>query len=97
MGEIFQFAVERMKREDHLEGEAFCVACGQVWIALAPLGTYELECPRCGSLKGLFRNGCFPNSYWTCACGCHAFTIDDLGRIICYNCGMYQEISGGMF
>ena len=45
-----------MERPDpHFVHEAVCFYCTKKWIAVAPVGTQELECPKCGKM-GFARN-----------------------------------------
>lgn len=79
-----------IERGSHLSGEAFCSHCKHEWVAVVPVGTVELECPKCGTNKGLLKHGCEPEEAWTCGCGCHMFMISRNG-VICWNCGEYQK------
>lgn len=36
-------------------GEAFCLGCGHVWEAVAPVGVTRFECPSCHAEKGLWK------------------------------------------
>jgi len=81
----------RTERGPHLSGEAFCARCHHEWISVAPVGTVDIECPECHTMKGLFKHGCEPQyEAWTCNCGCYMFMISPKG-IICWNCGDYQS------
>jgi phage FluMu protein Com len=77
------------ERGPHFSGEAHCLHCKHEWIAVAPVGTIELECPECKTMKGLLRYGCEPETAWVCGCGCHLFMISPQGTI-CWKCGEYQ-------
>ena len=78
-----------LERGPHLAGEAFCIQCKHKWVAVAPSGTVDLECPSCHTMKGLLKYPCEPeNSAWVCYCGCHVFMISELTNIICWNCGV---------
>lgn len=80
------------RNDPHLSGEAICACCRHKWIAVAPVGTKELECPECGTFKGLFVNQVAPRSeyLWECNCGCQIFFILKEG-IQCYQCGDIQS------
>jgi hypothetical protein len=89
MGELMHLPT-RTERGPHLSGEAHCLQCSHEWQGVAPVGTVELQCPECHTMKGLFRNGCEPTVAWVCGCGCYLFTISPKG-IICWKCGEYQN------
>lgn len=76
------------KNDPHLSGEAKCIACSHDWVAIAPVGVMELECPKCESMLGMFIWPTAPKSekVWTCDCGCQLFYIVDDGNQ-CYRCG----------
>jgi hypothetical protein len=86
-------AAEREAREPHLSGSACCIACAHSWVAVAPVGTTWLECPSCGTHKGLFTGACCPpdgGEIWTCNCGSEVFYITPRA-VHCYNCGVHQH------
>lgn len=76
---------------EHLSGPARCIECRHEWEAVAPVGTYELECPQCESMKGIF---VWPvdedGDRWQCHCGSDAFRVLR-GAIMCYRCGTEQR------
>jgi len=39
-----------MSDAPHLVHEAVCFYCTKMWVAVAPVGTTELECPQCGKM-----------------------------------------------
>ena len=77
----------------HAHGDAFCFQCNHSWIAVAPAGTVQLECPSCHTMKGLYK---FPFSVSEgellreCSCGCQLFYLTPEGHL-CTNCGIYQQ------
>lgn len=76
----------------HLSGAAQCLGCGHKWAAVAPVGTFELECPECGLPKGRFVAAVVRGElHWECACGCDLFRINKNGIVYCPNCGAEQE------
>ena len=83
----------RPKNDPHGSGEAFCLQCGHEWISVAPVGTVQLECPECHTMKGLFR---FPFHFSEgqlvreCNCGNQLFYLSPEGHM-CANCGIYQS------
>ena len=52
MGEIVALF---KKTEQTAVGEAFCIQCKHTWIATAPTGVVDLECPECGTFKGKYK------------------------------------------
>lgn len=80
----------------HGSGPAHCLQCGHHWSAMAPVGTTWLDCPECGSGKGIFT---YPflaaegDSVWTCpTCGSQVFYITP-EAFHCYQCGKAQVFS----
>jgi hypothetical protein len=89
MGEVLNLGTQR----PHLSGEAICKACDYEWVAVAPVGTIELECPECGTEKGLYKYSALPQDskkIWVCNCGCDVFRVLVDG-FICYMCGIRQK------
>lgn len=78
------------------EGAALCIGCRHEWEAAAPTGTWQLECPSCGSMKGIFRHpiGASPGDVaFSCNCGCEALTAYmRAGKfwLRCMSCGTDQ-------
>ena len=74
----------------HLSGTATCLACSHEWVAVAPLSAFELECPECGTMRGVWH---YPISN---DCGCQHMTIEvhkDGGYYIaCCKCGHLHTI-----
>jgi hypothetical protein len=82
----------REQETPHLSGQARCVACDHEWVAVAPVGSTWLQCPECGTNKGLLRFHCEPaegGEMWTCGCGCDVFYITR-EDIRCFHCGGVQ-------
>lgn len=75
--------------DPHMTGEAICTGCNKEWTAVAPVGTKELECPDCHTMKGLFKHHLAPvtNELWVCNCGNRLFFILK-GQIQCCECGV---------
>jgi hypothetical protein len=75
----------------YLSGRAYCFGCAHVWEAVAPVGTYLLECPNCHLEKGHFTFYVNPKiPVWQCNCGCELFFACRDG-IFCPNCGIWQN------
>lgn len=82
----------KKKKEPHGAGEAFCLQCGHEWVAVAPIGVVHLNCPNCGTCKGLYRFPFAPNEgevERVCNCGNKYFCFTLKGHM-CPNCGTYQ-------
>lgn len=65
----------------HLEGKARCLACQHEWAATSALkldGSHAgLDCPSCGTHRGVFKATVSPVRYWVCAaCSCDVFMLD---------------------
>lgn len=81
----------REKQDPHITGDARCISCEYEWVAVAPVGAVWLECPACGSRKGLMRFACERDGLqWTCGCDNTLFHVTPDG-IYCPNCGEYQQ------
>lgn len=75
----------------HLSGPARCIECRHEWEAVAPVGTYELQCPQCESMKGMYIGPVDEDGEkWICHCGSDAFKVLR-AEIICYRCGTDQR------
>ena len=74
-------------------GDARCNHCGHEWEGRAPEGTWELECPFCGSMQGMFIYEHAPSDddiVRVCGCGGQLFWILPTGHM-CAKCGQYQD------
>lgn len=83
---------KKEKDSPHATGDAFCYQCKHTWVAVAPVGTVQLECPECRTLKGLFKFGfAFEDGQLVrvCNCGNELFYLTPEGHL-CANCGIYQ-------
>lgn len=82
---------ETQEELPHMECLARCIACKHEWHAVAPVGTVWLECPSCGTEKGVFKfHGERSGLHWTCACENQLFYIMEDGAY-CPNCGDWQS------
>lgn len=89
MGNVVSF---KPREDPHANGDAFCIFCKHEWLAVAPVGTMQLECPSCGSLKGIWKFPFAPNEgqlVRECNCSNQLFYITPDGHV-CANCGTYQ-------
>lgn len=77
----------------HIEGPAVCLACRHEWHAVSAVGVSKLECPECGTLRGVWATPIEQDgSHWVCKCGNHYFAISR-GGIYCPCCGVEQVFS----
>lgn len=44
--------VELDAHRPHLSGPVLCLRCEHEWIAVRPVGTYPMECPKCKAMMG---------------------------------------------
>lgn len=83
----------RNREEPHMDGDAKCIGCGHQWHAVAPVGVWQLECPSCETMKGVFQHpvGAMDGDLlFACVCGCEALTAyQRAGRfwLRCMACG----------
>lgn len=94
MTNIATFPNKSASQDDgkHLSGPARCIECRHEWEAVAPVGTYELQCPQCSSMKGIFVWSVDEDGLdrWICHCGADAFMVLR-DAIMCYRCGTEQR------
>lgn len=75
------------RKDKWISGMAICLSCQNVWAAVAPAGTQFLECPNCGTVKGIFKLPVeHQGEHFRCGCGNWYFLITPK-RIYCPNCG----------
>ena len=75
----------------HAEGPARCMNCGHKWHAVAPVGTWGLECSHCGTFKGVFEYLFRETGYsWVCKCGGELFMCAPYGAL-CIVCGVAHQ------
>jgi hypothetical protein len=89
MGDVIEFP----KPGQWGTGEAFCIGCKHTWVAVAPTGTVDLECPKCKCEKGRWKFLFYPNEgqlIRVCNCGNQLFFLTPEGHM-CANCGIYQH------
>lgn len=90
---VVPFALPEPK-DPVFEGPAICLNCRHEWQAEAPVGVWQLECPACTTMKGLFRYPVGANAndlFFACNCGCEALTAykrGDYFYLRCMNCGV---------
>lgn len=66
MGEVININVN----QPTLEGSAICSHCHHEWHAVAPIGTYQLECPECRTEKGIWKYPVSPRDEYLFECNC---------------------------
>ena len=86
MGDV----VDLSSRKPHLAGQVTCTHCGDIWQAVAPVGTIELECPSCLTYKGLWVNAVVLEEFWRCNCGGTLFYLMPTGPM-CRECGHISQ------
>lgn len=92
MGAVLSLSDARQEREPHLSGLARCVACRHEWVAVAPVGAHELECPECTATKCYFMNSTMRGEQvWVCNCGCDVFRISPTVGPYCVHCATVSE------
>lgn len=47
-------SLDSRRTSPHYVGQARCANCGHLWQTVAPVGTWQLECPECHTLRGRF-------------------------------------------
>jgi len=82
--------VNILKNSPHLSGNAKCLTCNHEWVAVSPTGTVEMECPKCGTWKGVYVGMTAPDTVWQCDCGNQHYYIDDESAT-CSRCGLRQR------
>jgi hypothetical protein len=87
---------EEKEREEGewLEGPASCTACKHRWEAVAPVGTWALECPSCGTERGIWRGPCVPQDgelWWSCGTCGGPFLYATPDGLHCVGCGLPQH------
>lgn len=85
----------RGREEPHASGECICANCRHEWVAAAPVGVTQLECPKCGTHRGAFKYPFGPqpgDEAFHCNCGSETFFImrkpgQASGAVHCRGCG----------
>lgn len=86
MAEIIDFKQAKEDREPHALGPAHCLECFHSWHAIVPVGTVQLMCPECKTMKGVFSLPFAPDEHYACACGNDLFYATRNG-VFCPKCG----------
>lgn len=85
----------KRRDEPHASGVAICGNCKHEWVAVAPAGQRNLECPQCSTERGAFKFPYGPNDGcegYQCNCGSEDFFImrrgsQGNGAVYCRGCG----------
>lgn len=87
MGGVIDFEARKLERSPHRSGKARCLNCKHEWIAVAPIGTVDLQCTKCETFQGVFV-GISATAFkqWRCQCGEYMFFIDEISPY-CVHCG----------
>lgn len=93
MGEVIYINNVQEGDAQHMTGEVICTHCGNEWVGVVPVGTHELECPQCKTMKGVFKHHLAPitDTVWACNCGNKLFFISK-GDIQCVECGVMTPL-----
>lgn len=95
----FQRPEPREPDDPHAAGPAICLECRHEWVAVAPWGKLNFDCPACGTGKGVWR---YPFKTRGTVMICNA-VLDDGGRcfndafeirptgVYCYRCGSHHK------
>jgi hypothetical protein len=87
--------VELKPKTRHSVGDAICGNCRHEWVATAPAGTTQLECPEYATHRGAFKHPfgpCEGDESFKCNCGSFDFYISRKpghasGAVYCRGCG----------
>jgi hypothetical protein len=77
-----------------MDGPVLCTACGHGWEARAPTGTYMLECPSCGTHRGIWRAVCAApdgKPWWRCLRCDSPFFYVTPAELRCAGCNAPQQ------
>lgn len=91
MSNIVNLQEHKEASSPHMSGEAVCFNCKHQWQAVAPVGVLELECPSCGTLRGVWNHTVWPSEQevWMCNCGAYHFALTKQAAH-CLACGCTQ-------
>jgi len=79
---------ESERYDPHIGGECHCIGCGHEWTGIAPVGTIQLQCPKCNCYKGHFKYLVLREGpHLTCDCGNDLLHVMQEG-MYCPNCGV---------
>lgn len=88
-------------KQPTLQGEARCLACRHIWVAVVPTPAPDnLECPACGCMRGQFIHPVFPvGDVGIWRCGCSGIMqvlclrkINETAYLLCTGCGTTIEV-----
>lgn len=88
MTNIIQFPTP--EERNPLEANAFCIACGHIWVTDNPTSVMHFECPQCNAPEGRhILHWPAGELVWGCDCGNNLFFLTSDGLCNCPNCGQY--------
>lgn len=89
MTNVVGFPPRRKGSGAYVSGPARCIGCRHDWVAVAPAGATELECPNCGAEKGIWMLliAQHDEEHFGCPCGNQFLHIIRSGAY-CPNCGL---------
>ena len=92
--DVVKKVVDIQARQPHNAGPVICLHCKHTWEGVCPVGICpNLECPKCGLYKGVFRSITFPDYMLRCKkCTNIHFCISSKGNVICTFCGQLQSL-----
>jgi len=92
MPDVIDLAARKLAKSPHRSGPARCLNCKHTWVAVAPVATWQLECPQCGTFQGLFDGlSSTEGDQFLCNCGELVFFIDRRGPYCCH-CGARPDL-----
>lgn len=100
MSNVIDFAKAKEAQTPHASGTCYCMACRHEWVAVWPVGTTQMECPECQSMRGRSKYNYGPEEgalLWSCTtCENQLFNLLP-DRVHCPGCGKqwrYEELGG---
>lgn len=91
---VISLAAAREERQPHWVGTAHCIGCHHEWVAVAPMASKWIECPKCALPKGCSKYPFGANEddlVLTCAeCSAETLTAYKRGGLTyvrCMSCG----------
>lgn len=92
MNEVIDLSARKLEKSPHRSGPARCLNCKHAWVAVAPIGVFQLECPQCATAQGVFDGlSSSEGDQLQCDCGEMVFFIDRRGPYCCH-CGARPEL-----
>lgn len=87
--ELVGKVVQLDEKRPYCSGDALCLDCKAQWVAVAPIYTQWLDCPKCGLVRGRFKYPFIREPMlFTCTCGNDLFQFHPNGPY-CPNCNAW--------